>query len=663
MQFFRLIKPDWAKPKLVNGEDNPKFVRNVDGDDVIDVCNPSNDLIQSKNAEGYNVYFFPNKPSTDVYSNGVKFLSGKHIDDFKYLFVDMDLKDGVYPTKESFINKLNTFPLKPSMIVDSGNGIHAYWIVSDLTRDAYVHYQMALLTYFNTDESVYTVLQLMRFPGSLNTKAENNYKQSLIIEEYSSQVAYKLEEFPKLIFENLDEKAIQKAQKHLDKLDGKYKVELPDFVNIDELPEVFLDFMSKPGNAHIHNLFYDPKGATGDRSKSDLRLANILFKAGFNKKDALNVIANTQKALSKGHSRMNYAEMTIAKVYDEVAIAKYKTVGQRLRLDDVSKNLGAMIRATDFLDFKVLSAPWRKRELIGVIAGTGIGKTTFILKIIKDTIENNPENDDIHILYSLEMAEGEMIDRWIKLVGKDSPLAERLYVIGNEDEKGDPRNIGIQELYEISAEIKQLTGKQIGIMALDHIGIVSKKIDTRKKHTFDVESEPSTSRGDIRTVSVSHICKQLKPLCKMLDCLIIVLSQTTKEKGVGDLPIDKDGAYGISDYENIMDRILTIWQPLLRIHDKTNLRFLAWKYAKIRNMSRHDLIIPNSPKLLTYDLDSGNLKLSSPDEYQEFTRLYPMAKAARDNQVKKIGGEYSIQTFLDTNAEMLNRLKANNGNQ
>ena len=111
MNFYRLIKPDWARPLLKNKEPNPKFVKAIDGDDTYDGVDFSPEYLKSMNEKGYNVYFFPNHPSVNVYSQETRYLAGKHIDVFNFVFVDMDLKDCDYTSKEHFYEKLNQFPL------------------------------------------------------------------------------------------------------------------------------------------------------------------------------------------------------------------------------------------------------------------------------------------------------------------------------------------------------------------------------------------------------------------------------------------------------------------------------------------------------------------------------------------------------------------------
>tara|TARA_R110000868_G_C10973188_1_gene771533 strand:+ start:68898 stop:70928 length:2031 start_codon:yes stop_codon:yes gene_type:complete len=658
MMFYRLIKPDWAKRTLTNGEPNPKFIKEIPGyGDVIEGCF-DNDFISQKNHEGYNTYWFPNRPSENIYTKDIKFMSGKYVDTFEYVFVDMDLKDEIYASKQAFFEVLSAFSIKPSMVVNSGNGVHAYWKMSNLSREEYVLTQMALLHYFKTDPSVWTVLQLMRVPGSLNTKKIDEFKDVQIIDELSSNATYEnIGVFPPEIF-NIPEELKFKAQRHLDKLDGKLTMEFKD-VNLEELPQSFLDLAEK--NEKVRNLFEDPY-SYGDRSGADMALANMLFNANMVKDEALQVLCNTQKALSKGAYRKEYAQGTIAKVYSDrvqkpqtqqkpdinTSIAarpnKFKNVGEIINSDDPILR-GRLVNGPVYLDMRALIKNWRTTQVLGLLAGTGVGKTAKTLWIFKEIIKNNPENDGIFSFHTLEMPVKEIADRWLDLVGKDSPWSNRLYIIGNEDEvTGDPRNLGLQEIVEDVQELEKQTGKKVISMGVDHFGIIAKHIDTRKKYTFGILSEDQGGWGDVRTLSANRLATELKSVAKILDVFLIILSQTTKEKGVGDLPIGKDGAYGNSQFDNICDYIISIWQPLMRVHKDTPHRFLAYQYAKIRHKHKNDTLTELEPKLLTYQSDTGDLTCPTEDEYMAFKEMLPRAQEARQNEQKKQVNEYS-RTF------------------
>lgn len=636
MTFYRLLKPLWGK-KFIEQDDkkvpNPDLVEEIDGPNTVEGIFDEK-FISEKNQEGYNVYWFPNHPSKDIYSEK-SYLNGRDIDVFEYLFVDMDLKDGNYETKDDFYKVLSDFQLVPTLTLDSGNGVHAYWEVKDLTRESYVILQKRLIQHFKTDESIWTVLQLMRFPGSQNTKKHGEFKQTEVIEELSGQSIFEISQFDEILPEITDVN-LKKAQDHLDRLDGKITVDLSQDINIDELPEEFLKILHSEDR--IYQLFTNPKETYGDRSGADLALTNILFSSGLTRKDALSVIANSQKALSKGVGRLEYAIRTVDLVYHEKVENKFKTVGDKIR-EGRKDFLGERVNGPDFLDCTIKG--WRKGQLLGVIAGPGIGKTSVALKSIQEIIQNNTDRDEVYVFFSLEMPEYEIEERWIKLVGDKSPLADKLYVIGNEDENGEPRNITLQDIYWYSQDIKKLTGKKLGAIVIDHIHIVNRAIDITKDPTFQAESEIGNGKGNIRPLSMNTLCNQLKALVKMLDTFGIVLTQTTKDKGRGDIAIGVDGAWGISNYEWTMDFVISCWQPLMRIQKESDLRILSWQYCKIRGKEKNDPVNNYEPQLLHYDLETGDLRQTSGEEYLKFQELLPLAEEARRSYERKEATSYS----------------------
>lgn len=647
--FFRLIKSNWGK-QYINDEINPGFVRDIPGPNIYEGCFDEQ-YINDKNQVGYNIYFFPNHPASNIYTNEKKFLSGKDIDTFNYVFVDMDLKDKIYKSKEAFYDKLATFKLLPTMTIDSGHGVHAYWSVSDLSRDAYVMIQLSLISHFKSDASIWTTLQLMRYPGSLNTKESNNFRSVVDIQKLCSGKSYTvaslLVELPPLT-----EFQQNKMVNHLNKLEGNSIVHISEDINVDELPDSFIDLMYN--NDQIYQLFTNPTEFYGDRSSADMKLVNILYNQGISKNDAFAAISNSQKALSKGIHRFEYSIGTVDKAYVDRTKNKFQTVDQKLK-NNIQSKAGDPVFGPGFLD--CLYHKWKKKQVMGLIAGPGIGKTSLTLYAFKEMIKNNKDNDDVFIFFSLEMPEEDIISAWTLLIGNDSELNKRLYVIGNEDENDEPRNIGIQQIQEYAEDIKKATGKNIAAVAIDHIGVLSTVIDMTKKYTFGGDQEPPRYGSNIRTLTINNLCTQMKDLAKLLDTFLIVLTQTTKAKGVGDIPVEKDGAYGISQYENIMDYILTVWQPLMRVQSLTDHYFLAWQYAKIRKKHKNDRVQTQQHKLLTYDMDSGNLKTPTESEYMVFVELLPAAMEARETSEKKKCSSYSKSLSIEELDNVANKLK------
>ena len=261
MTIYRLIAPKW----LVKKGAKPVLEGQFEWD-----------FIQTKNKEGYNVYAVPNHPST--YSIGT-ILSGGGIDAFNFVFVDMDLKDAVYGTKEAFIDVLYGIDCPPTKVIDSGNGVHAYWRVSDLEAKSYLRLSRRLMRLFNTDEAVGKIFQLMRLPGYMNTKDKNNLKIcELLFEDLS--FTYTCEELDKIL-PDITKQDETYCINHFEKTYNQ-----KSFTDIDAtMPEKFGALLRS--SREVQEIF---TGATEDRSKNDFRLGYLLKHNRFSKEEAIRVI-------------------------------------------------------------------------------------------------------------------------------------------------------------------------------------------------------------------------------------------------------------------------------------------------------------------------------------------------------------------------------------
>ena len=159
MTFCRLISPKWLKQER---PDLPNVLEGMFHDDEI----------KAYNEAGYNAYYLPNHPR--IYPKDTS-VSGNHVDVYNCVFVDCDLKDGRYPTKDAFLETIVAANIAPTRIVDSGNGVHVYWNVSDLDAMSYLRFQRRLMRLFKTDEAVGQLFQLMRLPGTMNTKTKDAF--------------------------------------------------------------------------------------------------------------------------------------------------------------------------------------------------------------------------------------------------------------------------------------------------------------------------------------------------------------------------------------------------------------------------------------------------------------------------------------------------------
>lgn len=128
--------------------------------------------VVERNQAGFNCYFTFNIPTPDC---GVK-PSKKQITALRGVHVDID------PPKGGTLNKAEVCaalePHTPNLVVDSGNGIHAYWLFPEPIEatpenvEAVEAVNRALIAKFNGDKAASNVDRIMRIPGTVNWKRE-----------------------------------------------------------------------------------------------------------------------------------------------------------------------------------------------------------------------------------------------------------------------------------------------------------------------------------------------------------------------------------------------------------------------------------------------------------------------------------------------------------
>jgi len=116
------------------------------------------------------------------------------------VWVDIDCeKEG--KSKEKVVRELREWNSPPTIIVDSGHGIHAYWILEEPANnfDCIEEINLGLAKALHGDRAVVDAARVMRVPGTHNVKTEpipvriiemNDYKYSLSdFDEYREKIA------------------------------------------------------------------------------------------------------------------------------------------------------------------------------------------------------------------------------------------------------------------------------------------------------------------------------------------------------------------------------------------------------------------------------------------------------------------------------------------
>ncbi len=542
---YRCIAPQWSL------DADPGKRRVVEGDFT-------EARAQDLNANFYNIYFLPNYPSQ--YEPGTK-VDGTAIDTFEYVFVDMDLKDNKYPDKDSFVAAVCGSELVPTRIVDSGNGIHVYWKVSDLDAMSYLRLSRRLMRLFHTDEAVGQIYQLMRAWNTVNVKNPNDFKVCELLFEGGS--TYNCETLDKLLppITLADE---EYCRQHFDRTYNKQSATVVDVA----LPPKFARLIKD--NTEVKEIW---SGDVDDRSKADWRLAHIMLAHGFTRDEAMSVLVNCAKALSRAPAhRVSYAENIVDKVWThETKKAKGTTLDMSRSVKDILSAPVEHLKGSPLRCWRYIDATYdgfRLGHVIGLVAGSGVGKTAMALNMFKGFVSNNPNYD--HFIVPLEQPAQEIAVRWRKMCGESTFLHEKVQVLSNYNDDGSYRHLALEDIKDYILRYQKETGRKVGCVVIDHIGVLRKKGKSGENQ------------------DLIEICKQMKSFAVETNTLLVMQSQAPREKaGIGDLELDKSAAYGTVFFESFVDYLLTIWQPLKRAYsDKACPTVTAFKYCKIRHKNR-----------------------------------------------------------------------------
>lgn len=575
-KLYRLIAPGWLF------EENPGIKRVIEGE-------LSDDEVLSLNEVGYNVYYLPNRPS--IYEGGT--VSGHQVDKFDCVFIDMDLKEGRYKSKQDFVTKLQEFKLPPTMIVDSGGGVHAYWRISDLDVMGYLRLSRRLMRYFDTDEAVGQIYQLMRCPDTINTKDKNNFKICQHILK-TDEVVYSSEQLdkalPALSFQD-EQYTVQHYSKTYNILDVKVD---------DKIPLKFAKLLSS--NNEVSSIW---KGGLEDRSKGDFRLGHIMFASGFDKAEATSVLVNSPKALARAPiHRINYATGIVDKIWTFESEVDKSSLDLSSSVRDIINKAGSSIKGTRLPCWSYFDDTlhgFRLGQVIGLVAGSGVGKTAVALNMFLGFVQNNPDYD--HFFVPLEQPANEIADRWKTMCGGREYLYEKVHVISNYDESGAFRHLSFSDIRDYILKFQKVTGRKVGSVVIDHIGALKKK------------------GKDGENQDLMQICHEMKAFAVQTNSLLVMQSQAPREKaGIGDLELSKDAAYGTVYFESYCDYLITLWQPLKRCYAEGAPTVTAYKFCKIRHKKQgEDRIKEDVCYKVMFDSKTEHLREMTQDEDKSFT--------------------------------------------
>lgn len=605
---YRLILPEWAQERFPHSK---KVLEGEFTDEQIKDFNEN---------QFYNIYYLPNYPS--IYDSS-KYVSGTDIDTFNFVYVDMDLKHGKYNCKDDFISIVRS-SINPTIIVDSGNGVHVYWQVSDLDAMSFLKFQRRLMRLFQTDEAVGQIYQLLRVPGTLNTKNPDDLKKCETV--YSSESIYTSEQLDQIL-PAISVEDLQYCEQHYNKT---YKIGQEDLKIEDKIPVKFGELLQNNNEAKAIW-----SGDLDDRSKGDFRLGHIMFASGFTKEEAATVLVNSAKALQRAPiHRLSYATNIIDKIWTYEQTPQKDDLNLSFSVKEILDKHGSELKGTRFPCWNYIDAThhgFRLGQVIGLVAGSKVGKTTMALNMFKGFVQNNPDYD--HFFIPLEQPSNEIAERWRIMCGDNTKLYDKVQILSNYGPNGEFRGLSLEEIKKYILKYQEVRKRKVGSVVIDHIGALKKK----------------GKNGENQ--DIIDICHAMKAFAVETNTLLIMQSQAPREKaGIGDIELNKDAAYGTVFFESYCDYLITLWQPLKRVYYKGAPTVMAFKFCAIRHKKIHlDSIKEDVCYRLFFDPNTEIMRELTKDEETAFKHFETHAINARKSDKKTDAIPYqSINWTKDT---------------
>lgn len=192
------------------------------------------------------------------------------------LWADLD-GDDYDQGKQEARKRLINFPLTPTLIVDSGNGYHAYWITDEnLSVDDAEHYNRRL-SYELGSDSVSDIGRILRVPGTPNIKHPRDSSRITDDPQHWTMCEIESIEFTHPDLTNFDQ--------HLPDI-SSFSVE----TNVDLSGESSIETISDCIDIVSDSSILDraktiPDHCQGDRSANDFWVACRLYEQGFDDAD------------------------------------------------------------------------------------------------------------------------------------------------------------------------------------------------------------------------------------------------------------------------------------------------------------------------------------------------------------------------------------------
>lgn len=240
------------------------------------------------------------------------------------LWADIDLAEAEkdngknYPTQQFALNMLNSLPVPPSCVINSGNGLHAYWLFTELV-DAQSHSRLpeAFQSYLHQQlvdkdtgevydiDATHELARILRLPGTKNSKGGRTVE----VLSLDKNLRYSVDELARLC----------PAVHTLQKKRAQHTV-----IGIDVNPD------AEPPKNKLEELMRNPKFADTwkrcrtdldqkSQSEYDMSLASQAVRAGWTDQETTDLmIAHRREHNEEKKLRSDYYKRTIKKAKESI---------------------------------------------------------------------------------------------------------------------------------------------------------------------------------------------------------------------------------------------------------------------------------------------------------------------------------------------------------
>lgn len=222
----------------------------------------------------------------------------------------------------------------------------------------------------------------------------------------------------------------------------------------------------------------------------------------------------------------------------------------RAYIEDLKKN--RFITGLDAIDAQIRGVSGG--EVLYIIARAGSFKTAILQNMLKNYVNHSAWGA---AFFSLEMPVSSLTERYHEIVNlKSGQEIEEIYLAESGTEKARleqnlnvslknlfiiPTQVNIQEIKSYTHLIEKQFKIKIGLIGIDYLGL----IDGEGKGEYEI---------------VSKICKSIKQMAKLLGLPFVVLSQTSRKAGSGEIEISMDMGRGSGVIEESGDFVLGAFQ-------------------------------------------------------------------------------------------------------